>query len=55
MEPWLQMLQGDDRLQQENLVAALGFLWNSQEEVASSTIEPSLVSKKRDEQKHSVK
>ena len=50
VEPWSQMLQGDDMMQGEKLVATLGFLWDVQEDIISLTMEPSLVSiKKRNE------
>ena len=47
IEPWSQLLPGDERLQQEKEVSTLGFLWNLQTDALTSTMEPAVISKKR--------
>ena len=47
LEPFNQLQPGDKRLTGEKIVHTLGYSWDIEEDVISSTMEPSLVSKKR--------
>ena len=48
IEPWSQILQGDERLEQEKVVSTLGFQWDLEEDLIISTMEPSLASKREE-------